>query len=80
MKMIHHTVKTTDGHQMVDLSSIETIHRLPFSIRILLENVLRNFDGFSVTEDHFNILAHWADSPSDDDVPYKPGSDLVFSS
>ena len=77
MKMIHHTVKTTDGHQMVDLSSIETIHRLPFSIRILLENVIRNFDGFSVTEDHFNILAHWADSPSDDDVPYKPGRVLM---
>ncbi|MBO0353869.1 aconitate hydratase AcnA [Muricauda ruestringensis] len=75
--MIHHTVKTTDGHQMVDLSSIETIHRLPFSIRILLENVIRNFDGFSVTEDHFNILAHWADSPSDDDVPYKPGRVLM---
>ncbi|MAO16387.1 aconitate hydratase AcnA [Flagellimonas marinaquae] len=77
MKMIHHTVKTIDGHQMVDLSSIETIHRLPFSIRILLENVIRNFDGFSVTEDHFNILAHWADSPSDDDVPYKPGRVLM---
>lgn len=77
MKMVHHTVKTTDGHQMVDLSSIETIHRLPFSIRILLENVIRNFDGFSVTEDHFNILAHWADSPSDDDVPYKPGRVLM---
>ncbi|HYF93176.1 MAG TPA: aconitate hydratase AcnA [Symbiobacteriaceae bacterium] len=36
------------------------IDKLPFSIRILLENALRNCDGFLVTEDDVRTLAAWA--------------------
>ena len=32
---------------------------LPFSIRVLLESVLRNCDGFEVTEDDVKNLASW---------------------
>ena len=28
------------------------VEHLPFSIRILLENILRNYDGFSITDEH----------------------------
>ncbi|EKF54637.1 aconitate hydratase 1 [Galbibacter marinus] len=35
------------------------VARLPFSIRILLENVLRNRDGFAITEEHLDTLTHW---------------------
>jgi aconitate hydratase len=36
------------------------IDKLPFSIRILLENLLRNCDGFLVTEEDVQTLAAWA--------------------
>ena len=32
------------------------VKKLPYSIRILLENVIRNYDGFAVTEDHLNTV------------------------
>ncbi len=77
METIRRIIATPEGHQMVNLGSIPTIEQLPFSIRILLENVIRNYDGFSITKEHYNILAHWADQPSDADVPYKPGRVLM---
>jgi aconitate hydratase len=36
------------------------ISRLPVSIRIVLESVLRNCDGQKVTEEHIRQLANWA--------------------
>jgi len=41
------------------------IHRLPFSIRILLENVLRNHDGFAITDEHIDTLVNWQPQPLD---------------
>lgn len=77
MERIHKLITTPEGYQMVDLASIPTIHHLPFSIRILLENVIRNYDGFSITKDHYKILTSWAHQPSNEDVPYKPGRVLM---
>ena len=55
----------------------ENIHRLPFSIRILLENVLRNYDGFSINDDHKEILLKWKAEGTDQDIPYKPARVLM---
>ena len=33
--------------------------RLPFSLKILLENLLRNEDGRNVTPEHVTALAQW---------------------
>ena len=35
------------------------VDRLPFSLRILLENLLRNEDGESVTREDIEFLARW---------------------
>lgn len=48
------------------------IDKLPFSIRILLENALRNFDDFSVTKENIETLLHWEPKGSDKDIPFKP--------
>jgi aconitate hydratase len=40
------------------------VERLPFSIKILLENLLRNEDGVKVTAADIEALARWADTPS----------------
>ncbi|GAA4014875.1 aconitate hydratase AcnA [Actimicrobium antarcticum] len=47
------------------------ISRLPVSIRIVLESVLRNCDGKKVTEDHIRELANWgATAPRVDEIPF----------
>ena len=48
------------------------IGRLPFSIRILLEQALRNYDDFQVLEEHVHTLANWDGSVSDKEIPHKP--------
>ncbi|WP_298650578.1 aconitate hydratase AcnA [uncultured Proteiniphilum sp.] len=53
------------------------VEHLPFSIRILLENVLRNYDGFSITDDHVNTLVNWSPTPADKDIPFKPARILM---
>jgi len=51
----------------VDISS------LPFSVRILLENALRNMDSPHVNEEDVVSLARWKPSVSDaSEIPYKP--------
>ena len=45
--------------------------RLPFSIRVVLESVLRNVDGKAVTMEDVEALAGWnAKAPSDLDIPF----------
>ncbi len=53
------------------------IKRLPFSIRILLENVLRNYDDFSVTKDHLDTVLNWDSKGSDKDIAFKPARVLM---
>ena len=49
------------------------IDRLPFSIRVLLESVLRNCDDFLVSQDDVKNLAGWkAAAPAKQEVPFKP--------
>jgi aconitate hydratase len=49
------------------------IARLPYSIRVLLEAVLRNCDGHAVTKDDVTNLASWnAANPAKVEIPFKP--------
>ncbi|HWB11728.1 MAG TPA: aconitate hydratase AcnA [Pirellulales bacterium] len=46
---------------------------LPYSIRVLLESVLRNCDGYEVTEQHVKDLAGWrAAAVPEIEIPFKP--------
>jgi aconitate hydratase len=40
------------------------VERLPYSIKVLLENLLRQEDGVKVTASDIEALARWADTPS----------------
>ncbi|MCB0319247.1 MAG: aconitate hydratase, partial [Bdellovibrionales bacterium] len=54
-------------------AGVGQISKLPYSIRILLESVLRNCDGFAFTEDHVKKLANWkAKEENREETPYKP--------
>ncbi len=49
------------------------LSKLPYSIRVLLEAVLRNCDDFSVTEADIKRLAAWnAKAPEPVELPFKP--------
>mgnify|MGYP001175458912 CR=1 FL=1 len=47
------------------------VQRLPVSIRVVLESVLRNCDGQKVTEDHVRQLANWQpNAKREDEIPF----------
>src|SRR3954468_11307798 len=62
--------------QYYSLSALETaglgrISRLPVSLRIVLESLLRNCDGKRVTEEHVRNLAAWqADGKRTTEIPF----------
>ncbi|HML20139.1 MAG TPA: aconitate hydratase AcnA [Aggregatilinea sp.] len=50
------------------------VSRLPFSIKVLLESVVRNNNGFEVTDEDVTNLAQWSPNPSEiKEMPFKPG-------
>jgi len=57
----------------LDDARLCSIELLPYSIRVLLESVLRNCDGYIVSEDDVRQLSAWqADKPAATEIPFKP--------
>ncbi len=49
------------------------VSRLPFSMKVLLEAVLREVDNYVVTEDDVSKLVNWnAKAPAEEEIPFKP--------
>src|SRR5690625_3120654 len=60
-----------------DLKAIEeanlgNVERLPFSVRVLLESVLRQYDGRVIKDEHVEGLANWGQTENKVDGPFKP--------
>ncbi|MDQ3960813.1 MAG: aconitase family protein, partial [Pseudomonadota bacterium] len=53
-------------------SRLNTINRLPYSLKILLENLLRCEDGINVTQDDIAALANW-------DPKAEPDQEIAFT-
>ena len=52
---------------------IGSVDRLPFSIRILLEQTLRNVDKYNTSPEDVTLLANWNPSEkSSKEIPYRP--------
>ncbi|HKW81008.1 MAG TPA: aconitate hydratase [Casimicrobiaceae bacterium] len=72
------TLKTASGAsgQYYSLPALEAagvgrVSRLPVTLRIVLESVLRNCDGRKVTDEHVRQLANWApNAPRSDEIPF----------
>jgi len=57
----------------LDALGVGQIAKLPFSIRMLLESLLRNCDGYEVTMDDVKNLVAWnAAKPAEIEIPFKP--------
>jgi aconitate hydratase len=59
-------------YQIYRLDAAEGSDSLPYSLKILLENLLRNEDGANITADHVRALAHW-------DPGKEPDTEIQFT-
>ena len=73
------TLETSGGRGTIyrldrlEKAGLGPIGRLPFSIKVLLEAVLRNCDGLLVREEDVTALAEWKPAaPAGREVPFKP--------
>jgi aconitate hydratase len=66
--------KTINFYQLSALSDYGDIERLPYSIKVLLEAVLRQCDGRVIKKEHVENLAKWGTDKLDKsiDVPFNP--------
>ncbi len=56
----HDTLKVDDAtYHIHRLDRLKTAHRLPYSLKVLLENLVRNEDGRLVTRGQIEALANW---------------------
>ena len=56
----------------LEKEGVGSVSRLPFSIRILLESVLRNYDGERIKEEDVAKLAKWQpDAPRTAEIPFR---------
>jgi len=50
------------------------VGHLPFSIRVLLESVIRNCDGFQIKQEDVDNVMHWRKSSEQNvEIRFKPG-------
>lgn len=57
----------------LEAQGLGSISKLPFSMRVLLEAAVRQFDGLAIREDHIEKIAKWAENGNDkSEIPFKP--------
>ena len=60
-------------YEIYRLSTVEGSENLPYSLKVLLENLLRTEDGANVTADHVRALADWDPSAEPDtEIQFTP--------
>ena len=59
-------------YEIFDISNVEGATSLPFSLKVLLENLLRTEDGANITADHIKALAQW-------DPSVEPDTEIQFT-
>lgn len=67
--------KTYNYYRLAALeeAGIAKVSNLPYSIKVLLESVLRQHDGYVIKDNHVENLAKWGkDADADAEVPFKP--------
>ncbi len=56
----------------VEQAGIGPVSKLPRSLKVLLENLLRHEDGEAVTEDGIRAVARAGEEPVDMEIPFRP--------
>ncbi|GGV06748.1 aconitate hydratase [Kitasatospora herbaricolor] len=61
-----------ESYEIFKLSAVEGSERLPYSLKVLLENLLRTEDGANITADHIRALGNW-------DATAEPSEEIQFT-
>ncbi|WP_033818087.1 aconitate hydratase AcnA [Kitasatospora sp. MBT63] len=61
-----------ESYEIFKLSAVEGSERLPYSLKVLLENLLRTEDGANITADHIRALGGW-------DPTAEPSEEIQFT-
>ncbi|OXS68543.1 aconitate hydratase 1 [Lysinibacillus sp. KCTC 33748] len=57
----------------IEKAGVAKVSNLPYSIKVLLESVLRQYDAYVINEEHVNELAKWGNGANPEaEVPFKP--------
>ncbi len=66
------TVGGTD-YEIHRLSAVKGLEKLPYSLKVLAEALLRTEDGVDITAEHVQALAHWdPKAEPDTEIPFTP--------
>ena len=61
------------SYEIYRLAKVEGSDSLPYSLKVLLENLLRTEDGANITADHIRALGFWdADAEPDTEIQFTP--------
>ncbi|MBD5830843.1 aconitate hydratase [Janibacter melonis] len=61
------------SYEIFRLAQVEGSKTLPYSLKVLLENLLRTEDGANVTADHINALGQWDETAEPDtEIQFTP--------
>jgi aconitate hydratase len=58
--------------QALEEQGLGPVSKLPFSIKVLLEAAIRQYDGRAITEEHVKQLATWTLGREDKEIPFIP--------
>jgi len=62
------------AYEVFRLGSVQGAARLPFSLKVLLENLLRTEDGANITAEHIRALAGWdPQAEPETEIQFTPG-------
>ncbi|MCM1946192.1 aconitate hydratase AcnA [Streptomyces sp. G2] len=61
-----------ESYEIFKLDKVEGSARLPYSLKVLLENLLRTEDGANITADHIRALGNW-------DSQAQPSQEIQFT-
>ena len=64
--------RTYEIYSIVDVPGLTSISRLPYSLKVLLENLLRTEDGANITREHILALVGW-------DPTAEPDTEIQFT-
>jgi len=63
---------------LAEKAGLKGLSRLPFTLKILMENLLRHLDGHTVTVDDLTAMIHWLTyKTSDREIAYRPARVLM---
>jgi len=69
----HGNLEVSDSsYEVYRLSAVPGTEKLPYSLKVLAENLLRNEDGANITADHVRALAEW-------DPEAEPSTEIQFT-